>query len=150
MGLTYPENSIWYVEASQADGSDQTCGSAVAVWLQRTGQPKTCRKYLLTCAHVVRGQVPDSKAKDRDAGYGPLPPMIKVWQPGKGFNPASGTKAVLANFNPRELDQERLPIRDWLALDVDGEIFQGTAGTDTVGTWTIAEMNELMIAGYPM
>jgi hypothetical protein len=94
MKLDYPRNVIWYVEARPWSGTPQVpgdapadphlAGTAVAVELESfetgsgPGTSSTIKKYLLTCAHVVRQQ-----ASNGDRGWGPLLEEICCWQWGQ-------------------------------------------------------------------
>jgi hypothetical protein len=86
MALSYPENTVWYIEARPWQGPDKdkpgfalveptSMGSGVVVTFTRTAadDERRIRTYLLTCAHVVRDR------KDR------LLEDIICYPPGKGF-----------------------------------------------------------------
>jgi hypothetical protein len=153
MSIPYPQNTIWYVEASQSDGSDPSCGSAVAVWLERIDQPQIHSRYLLTCAHVVRGTVPGSSAQDRDAGHGPLLPCIVVWGPNTGYTAkerisvtlATDIKPVASGVVPS--DQRKNVADDWVVLRMADE--QASQAMDCVSEWTEATQGVLKVFGYP-
>lgn len=73
--VDYPANIIWYVEAISSDGLYKSFGSAVAICLKKNGDSGDGKKYLLTCAHVVR------RVRDGNACYGPPLENLSVWQP---------------------------------------------------------------------
>ncbi len=117
MSLPYPQNTIWYVEASDWGGSP-TAGSAVAVRLQKKGEADTAKIYLLTCAHVIRG-----KSQDGKDGYGPPLPQIRAWPPGSKYGEHPGCKVRIAD-NLRELTPGDVPssnpadvASDWVVLE---------------------------------
>lgn len=153
MSLKYPQNIIWYVEAAQADGSNVACGSAVAIWLQKIGQPATRRKYLLTCAHVVRGTVPGSFATNGEVGFGPILPRIAVWGPDTGYSPDSQITATIAleikpvNVGTVPVEQRSNAADDWVVLQLEQP--QASQAMDSVRGWTSAEPGSLTVLGYP-
>src|SRR4051812_14497167 len=129
--LEYPRNVVWYVEVRRWDWpqSQPQMGSAVMVWLRRTDDPSVLRKFLLTCAHVLRAR--DSQGI---AGYGAPMREILCWQPGFGYsrpadfeNRRSGRcpgalTAKLSKLTPLVdgdvPDDERRPALDWVLLEI--------------------------------
>lgn len=151
--LRYPHSTIWYIEASRADGSETNCGSGTAIWLQKIEPPEVNRRYLLTCAHVVRGNVSGSSAKDKEAGYGPLLPNIEVWAPNTGFGPPSMIKAKIAT-EIRSVEPNVVPLEkrgnaadDWLVLQLEND--QASQAMDTVRNWDQGAAGTVVVLGYP-
>jgi hypothetical protein len=143
MIVNYPDTTIWYVEAHSGKRT-YLCGSAVRVWLQKIGEPRSRRIYLLTCGHVIR----DEK------GYGTRLDDIRVWAPGMGFDPNSCfSRAKVAAFFPFSSDAvphgKQTVVDDWVVLDVVDDKFQGTDGNDVVRKWSGATNKDLAIVGYP-
>lgn len=159
--LAYPRNVIWYLEARKWDWPEwePQMGTGVVVWLQSAANPAKLRKFLLTCAHVVRG---------RDAngalGYGPVLKEILCWQPGfghtrprdierrrSGKSPGAFAAEIFLLDNqiiPDEVpEDERRPALDWVLLEIKDPRFQDM---DPVKDWAdLAEGERLDIFGYP-
>lgn len=153
MSLPYPENTVWYVEASSADGDDRTSGSAVAVWLQQVDKPATRRKYLLTCGHVVRGTVPGSTARDREAGFGPVLPKISAWGPDTGYALSQKVEATVADeikpFAPGIVPahERSNAANDWVLLRLESS--QASFAAESVREFADPDSGELTVIGYP-
>jgi NitT/TauT family transport system substrate-binding protein len=134
MDLKYPESVVWYIEGrkNSHDENAKTTGSGVVVWLKKKGEEGRGRRYLLTCAHVLRGVASESAAKGNVAGYGPLLEDIRVWQPGEGFSDEAALAAKIAH-EIKKLEPgivpltSRVAVDDWALLDVEDETFRISA-----------------------
>jgi uncharacterized membrane protein YhaH (DUF805 family) len=126
LALRYPDDTIWYVRASASDGKDVSEGSAVAIRLQKRGEPKTAKTYLLTCGHVVRGTFPGERT-------------IRAWPPDVAYNDRQArTLKVDANFkelSAGELSPAERPnaADDWVILQICDA--QATMAAPTVRKW---------------
>jgi hypothetical protein len=124
---------IWYVEASNQEADAKTqAGSAVAVWLRRLTENKG-KRYLLTCAHVIRGP-----AKDGEGGYGPVLPFIWVWEPGSAYSPSERKSASVVSglaFSADEVppNMREAHANDWVLLSVDDPSF--TENGEALDEW---------------
>ncbi len=152
MELPYPENTVWYIEArskraSIADDEPASHGSGVVIRLKKRGESGTGRRYLLTCAHVVRGQ-----STDGVDGHGPLFEDLRVWAPGNGFVKEAFLHASVAN-DVKSLEacdvpmKGRIAVNDWAILDVKDEVFRQSAVA--VHDCAKARDGEHSIVGYP-
>jgi hypothetical protein len=124
--IPYPENTVWYIEARPwsrnkdspgfAQADPESMGSAVVVMLETLDEdfrPRqgTARKYLLTCAHVVR-RVSDNP-QDHDA----LLEEIVCFPPGTGYlrtqpdtrkcGTFTDSEALVARVSPLSRARER-------------------------------------------
>jgi hypothetical protein len=165
----YPQNVVWYVEARPWSGTpeapgfapaDSTMGSAVVVQIEhlddqnRPLQPPKIKKYLLTCAHVVRSQL----------GWGALYEEIFCWPQGHGYSrtypnrrpsgehpgayrarvsplsPCSGIKGAVPAG-------DQIAPNDWLLLDLEAADFQAMPA---VREWGVIKTGvEIKIVGFP-
>jgi hypothetical protein len=134
-------------------------GSAVLVEIEHRNEPRTVRRYLLTCAHVVRRKL----AGSGDWG-GPPYDEILCWRPGQGYTRTYKDKrrcgdhpdiyrARLSALSPCAGRAEGLPEElrnapnDWVLLDVDDEAFQREGRPLR---WSeIDEDAQVFIVGYP-
>jgi branched-chain amino acid transport system substrate-binding protein len=139
--LQYPANIIWYVRSETRNGEDPAEGSAVAIRLQKPGEPKVAKTYLLTCGHVVRG----TRAQER---------RIRAWPPNVGHNDAQ-SRRLKVHTDIKELHagclteaERRNAADDWVILDF--EEGQSLAGIEVVRDWTGDELSgNFRIWGYP-
>jgi tetratricopeptide (TPR) repeat protein len=173
--MSYPHNVVWYIESRPLSGdlhkpgfaqTDPTAmGSGVVVGIgqlyksrESFDQPKI-RKYLLTCAHVVRQSTTDGAL-----GWGPLLEEIFCWEWGRGYSrtypnqrlsgvhqgvfratvsPLSPCNAVKGEV-PVDL---RLPQNDWVLLEFEDPKF-GTV--PSVRQWSTGAGGALLkIIGFP-
>lgn len=148
--LPYPKNTIWYIEASDLNGSNKTTGSAIAIQLQKIGDSESARTYLITCAHVLRG-----KSKDDSDGFGSLLPKILVWPPNHGYDPKKG-KEVTIDENIKTLtlsevsrENREIVADDWAILKFKNDT--ESIYIDSVKVWIDHYSNEqkYQIIGYP-
>ncbi|MCI5212794.1 MAG: hypothetical protein D3910_29280, partial [Candidatus Electrothrix sp. ATG2] len=138
MPLSYPENTVWYIEARPWSGPEDkpgfapvkaaSMGSGVVVTFTRklANGERQARSYILTCAHVVRDRN-DCLLED-----------IICYPPGKGFirtgedTRKSGTfedanvqAASVSKYSPckgecgpRPEELRDDPASDWVLLEV--------------------------------
>ncbi|MGQ0801468.1 MAG: S1 family peptidase [Pseudomarimonas sp.] len=133
-------------------------GSAVLVELEHRDEPRGVRRYLLTCAHVVR-----QKGMEPDQWWGPVYGEILCWQRGQGYTRTyrgrrcghhpdifGATVSALSpcGGNPEVLPPElRHGPHDWVLLDIADPKFQ-IEGRPL--RWAeIAEGSRVYIVGYP-
>ncbi len=173
--MIYPQNVVWYIESRPLSGDRDkpgyapadpaAMGSGVAVEIEQMDNnrkpfdpPKT-RKYLLTCAHVVR-----QRTVDGALGWGAMLEEIHCWQPGMGYSRTypdsrrSGKQpgvweasvadlspcGAMPNEVPRDL---RLPQNDWVLLDFQDPRFQTVP---SVRQWSAVATGVLLkIIGFP-
>lgn len=150
---------VWYLEGRETGKPTQPAqmGSGVVVWLRHTATAQR-RKYLLTCAHVVRGP-----AADGAVGAGPVLGDLLAWAPNKGFTkatdfpqrtsdqPIAGALRVVASVSTFDTAAEvapadRLAANDWILLDVEDPRFQNVAA---VPDWAEETVGSLTVVGYP-
>jgi hypothetical protein len=149
MPLPYPENTIWYVEATSSKPG-RSDGSAVAIRLKKPGDQEIPRTYLLTCAHVVRGI-----SKDRKPGFGPVLSQLLVWAPDTGYNIAQAKVAKIVKDIKPDLDLEdelsdehSNASDDWVVLEVDDP--QASTAAPAIREWVDADLaGDFRIYGYP-
>jgi internalin A len=140
VALEYPQKTIWYVRSSTLNGAEVSEGSAVAVRLQKRGEPKTAKTYLLTCGHVVRG----SSARKR---------AIRAWAPDTGYNDEQASDVeVHADFKKLptgELSPEerRNAADDWVILEIHDA--QAAMAAPRVEKWVDPTLSgSFRICGY--
>lgn len=149
MPLTYPENTIWYLEVRHGDDA-RSSGSAVAIRLRKEGEAESARTYLLTCAHVLRG-----KSADGRLGYGPPSTHIRAWKPDSGFDASKGEDMrVFAHSNAYSAEDIPHDARngvadDWVLLEFANASLSNNV--DAVRTWPDDDLadGEYEIIGYP-
>ena len=148
MALTYPDTILWFVQAASLDGSDRTEGSAVAIRLQKIGQPATARTYLLTCCHVVRGT---DKAGVKGSGR-PLS-VIHAWPPDTGFTTGQRRPVRIAAEIEAQPAAELTPAEasnaaeDWVILKLLND--QDATARPGVGEWAGAVLSgDFWVCGY--
>lgn len=139
--LPYPRNTVWYLEArtTQGHGGHATAdaasmGSAVLVELETipedgvSDKKRQVKRYLLTCAHVVRAYLPGTKC------MGPPFEEILCFAPGSAYmRTRKGTRtsgqmdnvpmATVSPLSPCEGKAETIPLvpdADWVLLEVTG------------------------------
>lgn len=172
--MDYPRNTVWYIEARPYVAPPKfapaaaSMGSAVVVQLETcksdgtSHDPPKVRKYLLTCAHVIRGATIDGTNQQ---GWGQLLTEIICFQPGRGYlrtRQDNRRSTVLegaffarvhkfsphADYPDNVPEPERRGANDWVLLDVDQPKFQDllpTARLQANGT----EGNKVHITGFP-
>jgi hypothetical protein len=135
VALEYPNNTIWYVQSWTGVKADLSEGSAVAVRLQRQGEPKAAKTYLLTCAHVVRGKLGGER-------------VIRAWPPGKGHN---DKEAKAVEVDPVFME---LPVttpsaaNDWVVLRIEDD--DAAVAAPSIKAWSGAVgSGDFCIYGYP-
>lgn len=152
---------VWYIEARACDAPDAfasedaaSMGSAVLVEVEHRDEPRRVRRYLLTCAHVVR----------RNGGVGAAWEEILCWRPGRGYTRTHAGKrrcgehpdifrARIGPLSPCGGVQGARPVAaleppdDWVLLDVEDAAFQKEGRPLR---WSgIDEDDEVYIVGYP-
>lgn len=157
---------VWYIEARTCRSGDEfasedaaSMGSAVLVEIEHRDEPKKIRRYLLTCAHVVRRKVVGSN----DWG-GEVYDEILCWRPGQGYTRSYKGKrkcgdhpdifrASLSELSPCGGKAEGLPDElrdaphDWVLLEIDDPAFQKQGRPLR---WSaIDEDDDVFIVGYP-
>ena len=148
--MSYPENTIWYVEASDGGGYT-TCGSAVAIRLRKLDEPRSAATYLISCAHVLRG-----RAQDGSAGFGRLLPTVHAWPPDFAYHQDYGKKVRIdASIKPL-LPPGDVPLAkrtdvadDWVVLKFEDD--SDYSHTDAVREWVAhdSEGQNYRIFGFP-
>jgi hypothetical protein len=156
---------VWYIEAractdgGYASEDAASMGSAVLVEIEHRDEPRKRRRYLLTCAHVVRRKL----AGSGDWG-GPVYDEILCWRPGQGYTRTYKDKrrcgehpdiyrARLSALSPCAGRAEALPDElrdapnDWVLLDIDDPAFQQEG--HPVRWSEIDEDAMVSIVGYP-
>lgn len=152
---------VWYIEARACDAPDAfatedaaSMGSAVLVEVEHLDEPRRVRRYLLTCAHVVR----------RRGGVGTAWEEILCWRPGRGYTRTYAGKrrcgehpdifrARISPLSPCRGVEGEHPADilqapdDWVLLDVEEPAFQKEGRPVR---WSgIDEDDEVYIVGYP-
>lgn len=149
--LEYPRNTVWYIEVrpkneGYAPLDPVSMGSAVVVELEKVDErgeddgdnkKRDIKKYLLTCAHVVR-------AKSQEAGkIGPAYGEILCFEPGKGYARTAADSRVsghldgvaVATVSPYSPCGGQLgsvpfsPQTDWVLLEVKGDALKNMPTT---------------------
>ena len=176
MALTYPENTVWYIEARPWSGSDKknpgfasdknvSKGSGVVITLIReleNGERKP-QTYILTCAHVVRTR--DFVVKEKDDL---LLEDIICYPPGKGFfktvenkrrsgeSIAKARVAVVSKYSPckgelgsRPDHLKNNPALDWVLLEIDDPLFRNHASVKEVCKDDLSADQTLQVIGFP-
>ena len=147
--MPYPENTIWYVEASDGNGYT-TCGSAVAIRLRKLDEPRSAATYPITCAHVLRGC-----AQDESPGFGRLLPIVHAWRPGMGYCQDYG-KQVKIDPRIKHLPAAEVPLEEH--TDVADNCFvlkfeddSDRNHTDAVREWVAHDSDgqNYLIVGFP-
>jgi hypothetical protein len=156
---------VWYIEARACNEGDHasedasSMGSAVLVEIEHRDEPRKLRRYLLTCAHVVRRKV----AGSGDWG-GPVYDEILCWRPGQGYTRTYKDKrrcgehpdvyrAKLSTLSPCGGQSDGLPEglrnapNDWVLLEIEDEAFQQEGRP--VRWSEIDEDARVRIVGYP-
>ena len=155
---------VWYIEARVCKDGEfaaedaASMGSGVLVEIARRGEPEA-RRYLLTCAHVVRRKVQGS-GEWGGAAYD----EILCWRPGQGYTRSYSGKRRCGDHvdihrarisdlspcggHPDELPAElRVAANDWVLLDIEDPAFQSEGRPLR---WSeVDEEAELHIVGYP-
>ncbi|MCP4363950.1 MAG: trypsin-like peptidase domain-containing protein [Planctomycetes bacterium] len=143
MALSYPENTVWYIEARPWSGlkgdkpgfvqvDPVARGSGVVITFTKVpGSGEQPRSYILTCAHVVRN------------GKDELLEDIICYPPGKGFVRTAGNArrsgtfpdaevlpATVSKFSPcqgeagpRPPELKRNAAEDWVLLEIKDPSF---------------------------
>ncbi|RWX42985.1 Trypsin-like peptidase domain-containing protein [Candidatus Electrothrix aarhusensis] len=172
MTLTYPENTVWYIEARPWSGDRNNPGfapvkaaargSGVVVTFIRTTttaegeEQREVRSYLLTCAHVVRDRE-DLLLED-----------IICYPPGKGFvgtaentrrsgeGVAKARAAVVSKYSPCQGDRGRRPehlrndpASDWVLLKVDHPSFRNQPSVEELHENELSEDQLFEVVGFP-
>jgi hypothetical protein len=137
----YPANTIWYLQSWTGEKIDLSEGSAVAIRLQKKGEPKTAETYLLTCAHVVRGESGGTR-------------IIRAWPPLVAYTDQQA-KTVSVDPEFKELptekpseEERRNATDDWIILRVENP--GSIAAAPAIKNWmsNVAQGN-FLICGYP-
>ena len=141
MTLEYPKEIIWYIQSWTGEKVDLSEGSAVAIRLQKKGEPQTTAFYLLTCAHVVRGARGGTR-------------VIRAWPPGIRCDDEQALTVFVAPEikelpagTPSLAEQQNAP-EDWAILKfVDSGITDALA---TVKNWLgKVDRGDFRTFGYP-
>ncbi|WP_423929473.1 S1 family peptidase [Dokdonella sp.] len=157
---------VWYIEARSCASSKDfasedaaSMGSGVLVEIEHRGEPKKVRRYLLTCAHVVRRKV----AGTNEWG-GAVHDEILCWRRGQGYTRTYKDKrhcgdhpdifrASLSALSPCGGRPDGLPDdlrdapNDWVLLEIDDPAFQKQGRP--VRWDAIDEDDSVWIVGYP-
>jgi hypothetical protein len=159
------KSRVWYIEARSCTDGDfasedaASMGSGVLVEIEHREAPRMVRRYLLTCAHVVR-------RKDAVSGRwgGPVYNEILCWRPGQGYTRTYRDKrrcgdhpdiyrATLSPLSPcgglpeGVPDELRDAPNDWVLLEIDDPAFQKEGRPLR---WSaIDEDAEVHIVGFP-
>lgn len=168
MSLSYPENTIWYIEARPWSGTEDnsgfvqaapvTQGSGVVVTFIKvlsTGE-RAPRSYILTCAHVVR---------DRDDL---LLEDIICYPPGKGFvgtadntrrsgeGVAKARTAIVSKYSPCKGERGSRPeavrnesASDWVLLEIDHPSFRNQPSVQELRKDEPSEDQLFQVIGFP-
>ena len=159
-------SQVWYIEARScvpgnefASEDAASMGSGVLVEIEHRDEPRKVRRYLLTCAHVVRRKIDGSG----DWG-GPVHDEILCWRPGQGYTRTYPGKrrcgehpdihaAALSALSPCGgrpdglPDELRVASSDWVLLDIDDPAFQNEGRPLR---WSaLEEGTRVTIVGYP-
>ena len=134
-------------------------GSGVLVEIEHRDEPRRVRRYLLTCAHVVRRKL----AGSGDWG-GPVHDEILCWRPGQGYTRTykdkrrcgehpdiyCGTLSALSPCGGRSdglPDELRDATNDWVLLEFEDPAFQKEGRPLR---WSeIGDDADVFIVGYP-
>lgn len=135
MGFAYPANTIWYVQSWIGEKADLSEGSAVAIRLQKKGEPKTAETYLLTCAHVLHG------------GLG-VTRIIRAWRPGVAHSDKQACTVTIVS-EIRELTAEQpSAANDWVMLRIGDA--NASAAAPSVRAWAGDSVSDdCCLYGYP-
>ena len=164
MPLTPTEKLVWYLEVypTRQCGPGRRAagfGSAVAIRVDRDGHGDRSRKYLLTCAHVLRAADPRGQPSGRwlehvacyrpGFGYSPLDPGAP-WPIGEGDGIWSGrvidplgrdTNAMLGNVFGGS--------GDFALVDIEDESFQDFPVVESIAHAPDGSSAKLSVIGYP-
>lgn len=164
--ITAIRQRVWYIEARACNADTEfasedaaSMGSAVLVEIEHRGEPKKIRRYLLTCAHVVRRKVAGSS----DWG-GEVYDEILCWRPGQGYTRTYRDRrkcgdhpdifrARLSALSPCGGRADPLPDElrdapnDWVLLEIDDPAFQKQGRPLRWGE--IDDGDKVWIVGYP-
>jgi hypothetical protein len=158
-------SQVWYIEARICNDGEfaaedaASMGSGVLVEIARRDAPSEARRYLLTCAHVVRRKIQGSG----DWG-GAAYDEILCWRPGQGYTRSYPGKrrcgehpdiyrARISALSPCGGRKEELPADlrdetdDWVLLEFEDPAFQAEGRPLRWGD--IDDDAELHIVGYP-
>ncbi|MCW1887013.1 N-acetylmuramoyl-L-alanine amidase [Luteolibacter flavescens] len=174
MIVEYPASAVWYIEArpwnenGMAPADPEKMGSGVVVELEQLDgesnsyAPRRIKKYILTCAHVVRRDSDDSLLRE-----------IVCFPPGKGYlrtekdSRRSGSLsesfarlARVSSLSPcggtlgaRPESLQAASQDDWVLLEIDDEapsIEERFQKQDSALGWAQVKMDEsLKVIGYP-
>ncbi len=134
-------------------------GSGVLVEIEHRDEPRKVRRYLLTCAHVVR-----RKPGDAGGWGGPVYDEILCWRPGQGYTRTYKDKrrigehpdiyrAKISALSPCGGRPDALPEElrdaphDWVLLEIEDAAFQKEGRPLR---WSeIEDGAEVYIVGYP-
>ncbi|RWX42986.1 SIR2-like domain-containing protein [Candidatus Electrothrix aarhusensis] len=169
MAPSYPENTVWYIEARPWSGPDRknpgfasdkdvSKGSGVVITLTQelaNGERKP-RTYILTCAHVVRDSS-DYLLEDIIC-YPPGQGFIRTTEnnrlSGKGI--AQALPAVVSIYSPckgergsRPDELKDDPSSDWVLLEVDESSFRNQASVKTLCEDDLPADQTLQVIGFP-
>lgn len=159
------QRRVWYIEARAGSDGEfasedaASMGSGALVEIEHRQEPRKFRRYLLTCAHVVRRKI----AGSAEWG-GPVYDEILCWRPGQGYTRTYKDKrrlgehpdiyrARLSELSPCGDRAEQLPDElrdgphDWVLLDFEDPAFQKEGRPLR---WSeIGEGEDVRIVGYP-
>ncbi|MCP4363944.1 MAG: trypsin-like peptidase domain-containing protein [Planctomycetes bacterium] len=168
MALSYPENTIWYIEARPWSGTKEEPGFAPAkavsmgsgvvitfIKLTSNGE-RVPRSYMLTCAHVVRNR-DDLLLED-----------VICYPPGKGFvgtaentrrsgeGVAKARAAVISKYSPckgergsRPETMRSDPASDWVLLKIDYPSFRNQPSVQKLRKDDLSADQLFRVIGFP-
>jgi vWA-MoxR associated protein C-terminal domain len=138
--MNAPKKYMWFVQSTGFGPAKE--GSAVAIRLRKIGQPQSAETFLLTCAHVVRGE-----SKEGLSGYGDLL-KIQVWPPDVGFHPDEACVATVAFDMAQNLPQDSSNVADdWIVLKIAKA--QAASAAMGVRNWGgLSNFQHVRIHGY--
>ncbi|MCP4702757.1 MAG: trypsin-like peptidase domain-containing protein, partial [Gammaproteobacteria bacterium] len=145
MALSYPENTVWYIEARPWQGPDKdnpgfapveptSRGSGVVITLTKElpNDERKTQTYLLTCAHVVRDRK-DLLLEDiicYPPGLGFVGTGEKTRKSGE-FEKSTVQTASVSKYSPckgergpRPDELSNDPASDWVLLEIDDATFR--------------------------
>ncbi|MCP4363947.1 MAG: trypsin-like peptidase domain-containing protein [Planctomycetes bacterium] len=170
MALSYPENTVWYIEARPWQGPDKdnpgfapveptSRGSGVVITLTKElpNDERKTQTYLLTCAHVVRDRK-DLLLEDiicYPPGLGFVGTGEKTRQSGE-FKKSTVETAFVSKYSPCKGERgprpDKLrndPAADWVLLEINDSSFCNQPPVNALHYDNLSEDQSLQIIGFP-
>lgn len=168
--LSYPENTVWYIEARPWNGPKDgqagfaqvdpvSRGSGVVVTfikVSETGERKP-RSYILTCAHVVRDR--EDRLLEDIVCYPPSSGYVRTGEnsrrcgtfPNAEAQPAKVSKLspCCAALGPRPVELKNTLASDWVLLEIEDPSFYHQQSIRVYGHPQERKDGTLKVIGFP-